>query len=46
MTVAVKSCFFDLSKAFDKAWHDGLIFKLEQNEIKGQVITIPKGTCI
>ena len=27
--------FCDISKAFDKVWHRGLLFKLRQNGIKG-----------
>ena len=27
----VRSAYLDMSKAFDKVWHDGLIFKLQQN---------------
>ena len=29
----VRSVFLDISKTFDKVWHDGLIFKLKQNGI-------------
>ena len=30
--------FLDISKAFDKVWHDGLIFKLKQNGISGKLL--------
>ena len=29
--------FFNISKIFDKVWHDGIIFKLEQNRISGKL---------
>ena len=29
----VRSVFLGISKAFDKVWHDGIIFKLKQNGI-------------
>ena len=33
----VSSVFLDISKAFDKLWHDGIIFKLKQNGISGNL---------
>ena len=30
--------FCDISKAFDKVWHKGLLFKLRQNGIKGKLL--------
>ena len=36
----VRGIFLDISKAFDKVWHDGLIFKLCQNDICGEMINI------
>ena len=32
--------FLDISKVFDKVWHDGLIFKLRQSAISGDIINI------
>ncbi|MCG8032136.1 MAG: reverse transcriptase family protein [Candidatus Thiodiazotropha taylori] len=30
--------FFDISKAFDRVWHKGLLFKLKQNGIDGNLL--------
>ena len=38
----VRAVFLDISKAFDKVWHEGLIFKLEQNGITGSVLKLIK----
>ena len=32
--------FLDISKAFDKVWHDGIIFKLKQNSISGNLLNL------
>ena len=32
-SLEVRAVFSDISKAFDKVWHDGLLFKLNQNGI-------------
>ena len=36
----VRSVSLDISKAFDKVWHEGVIFKLEQNDIFGDLLNI------
>ena len=30
--------FCDVSKAFDRVWHKGLMFKLRQNGIEGKLL--------
>ena len=34
----VKGVFLDIYKAFDKVWHEGLVYKLKQNGIKGNLL--------
>ena len=34
-SLEVRGVFLDISKAFDKVWHDGLIYKLKRNGITG-----------
>ena len=38
----VRGVFFDISKAFDKVWCDGLIFKLQENRILGNLLRFLK----
>ena len=37
-----RGIFLDIFKAFDKAWHEGLIFKLKQNGVTGDLLNIIK----
>ena len=34
-----RALFLDISKAFDKVWHDGLIFKLKSSGISGTLLS-------
>ena len=36
----VRAIFLDMSKAFDKVWHEGLLFKLKQNGINGKLLDL------
>ena len=39
-SLEVHGVFLDISKAFDKVWHDGLIFKMRQNGISGKLLKL------
>ena len=39
-SLEVRAVFLDISKAFDKVWHDGLLFKLNQNGINGSLLKL------
>ena len=39
-SLEVRAVCLDISKAFDKVWHDGLIFKLQQNGISGNLLKL------
>ena len=36
----VRSVFLDISKTFEKAWHDGIIYKLTQNGISENLLNL------
>ena len=40
MCLEVRAVFLDISKAFDKVWHEGLLFKLRQNGISGKLLKL------
>ena len=42
MSLEVRSVFLDILKAFDKVWHDGIIYKLTQNGISGNLLNLPE----
>ena len=36
----VRGVFHDISKAFDKVWQNGLIYKLKQNEVSSDLLNL------
>ena len=38
--VCIRCVFLDISKAFDKVWHDGLTSKFKQNCISGNLLNL------
>ena len=36
----VSGVFLDISKVFDKVWHEGLLLKLNQNGISGNLLKL------
>ena len=39
-TLDVRGVFLDMSKTFDKVWHEGLIYKLRQVGISGETLAL------
>ena len=39
-TLEVRSVFLDVLKAFDKVWHEGLLFKLRSMSISGEIYNL------
>ena len=38
--IEVRGVFLDISKAFDKVWYGGLIYKLKRNGVTGDLLRL------
>ena len=41
-SLEVRGVFLDISKAFDRVWHDGVLFKLRSNRVEGNLYKLIK----
>ena len=41
-SLETRGVFLDISKAFDRVWHDGLLFKVKQNGVSGNLLGLIK----
>ena len=39
-SLEVRGVFLDISKAFDKVWHNGLMYKFKRNGISGDLLRL------
>ena len=40
LSLDVRSVYLDISKAFDRVWHDGLIYKLKRCGVSGKLLSL------